>query len=249
MFTTEYLSSIILSALAVLLILPIHEFAHGLCAYALGDPTAKNSGRLTLNPIKHLDLFGSLCLVLFHFGWAKPVPVNARYFKKPKRDFALVALAGPVVNLLVAFLCVPILLLLPQLYVSTYVAGSFLTKFIYTVYLFMSIFLSVNIGLAIFNLLPIPPLDGSRILCAFLPPKAVHWLLRNERNIYIAMIAWLLLGDVVSSALLSVPFVASNPALSFVASLFSLTDWLAKLNILLSDLMFSFWRLIPALNI
>ena len=249
MFTLDYLGSVILSALAVLLILPIHEFAHGLAAYALGDPTAKDSGRLTLNPIKHLDLFGSICLVLFHFGWAKPVPVNARYFEKPKRDFALVALAGPLVNILLALLSVPLWLALRNLYISTFEAEAFLSTFIYTCLQFIGIFHSVNLGLAIFNLLPIPPLDGSRILSAFLPRKALLWMIRNERTIYFVMLGWLFAGDIVASALLSVPFVAANPALSFVASLFSITDWLAELNMLISDLMFSLWELIPAFNI
>ena len=94
----------VLSALAVLLILTLHEYAHALTAYKLGDPTAKNMGRLTLNPIKHLDPFGAICMIFFHFGWAKPVPINARYFKNPKRDFALTARAGPLSNMFFAFI-------------------------------------------------------------------------------------------------------------------------------------------------
>jgi Zn-dependent protease len=93
-----------LSALAVLIILPIHEFAHGYAAYKLGDNTAKNLGRLSLNPLRHLDPIGALCMVVFHFGWAKPVPINARNFKYPKRDFAIVAMAGPLANLLLSLL-------------------------------------------------------------------------------------------------------------------------------------------------
>ena len=96
----------IFSFLAVMIILPVHEFAHGYAAYKLGDNTARNLGRLTLNPIKHFDIVGCLCLILFHFGWAKPVPINPRNFRNPKRDFALTALAGPLSNLLLAFISV-----------------------------------------------------------------------------------------------------------------------------------------------
>ena len=93
----------ILSALAALIILTVHEFSHGYVAFRLGDDTAKNAGRLSLNPLKHLDLFGTISLVLFRFGWAKPVPINPRNFKNPKRDFALTALAGPLSNLILSF--------------------------------------------------------------------------------------------------------------------------------------------------
>ena len=108
--------SLALSALAVLIILPIHEFAHGYMAYKLGDNTARDMGRLSLNPMRHLDPLGALCMVVFHFGWAKPVPINPRNFKKPKRDFALTALAGPLSNLLMAFFSSFIYLLLNAIF-------------------------------------------------------------------------------------------------------------------------------------
>lgn len=249
MLDLEYFTSVILSILAILIILPIHELAHGYAAYKLGDPTAKNLGRLTLNPLKHLDLFGTISLVLFHFGWAKPVPVNARNLKKPRRDFAIVSLAGPVANLLLAFFVLPLWLTLGNLFVDTYAVNSFLTNFLGTMLDFISVFHSVNLGLAVFNLLPVPPLDGSHVLSACLPPKASFWLHRNERTIYIVLLVWLFGGEIVANALLSVPFVAANPALSFIASLFHLSYWLAKLNALLSNLMISFWTLIPAFRI
>ena len=96
--------TLILTAFATIITLTVHEFSHGYMAYKLGDPTAKNLGRLTLNPIKHIDPIGAVCMLFFHVGWAKPVPISLRYFKKPKRDFALTALAGPVSNLVIAIL-------------------------------------------------------------------------------------------------------------------------------------------------
>ena len=107
---------------AVLLVIIFHELAHGVAAYKLGDPTAKRMGRLSLNPLKHLDPIGAVCMVLFHFGWAKPVPVDMRYFRDPKRDMAITALAGPLCNLICAFLAVPLYLLLEKRYISVAIA-------------------------------------------------------------------------------------------------------------------------------
>ena len=106
----------LLSAAAVLIILTIHEVSHGYVAYRLGDPTARFMGRLSLNPMKHIDPIGAICMVLFHFGWAKPVPINTRFFRNPKRDMALTALAGPLSNFLLAFFVLPIYLLLELAY-------------------------------------------------------------------------------------------------------------------------------------
>lgn len=245
MLDIEYISSLILSLLSVLLILPLHELAHGFVAYKLGDPTAKNLGRLTLNPIKHLDPLGALSLVFLRVGWAKPVPINTRYFKKPKRDMALVALAGPLSNLILAFLLVPLWLGLRNLYVSTYVDASLLSRVLYTLINFIGILHSINISLAIFNLIPIPPLDGSRILSAFLPTKANMWIYRNERKIYFALLIWLFAGSLMQNVLLSFPLVSRNPILSFVAKILSLSDLLGILSQYLSDAMFSLWSLIP----
>lgn len=187
----------------VLLSLSVHEAAHGYVAYKLGDPTAHNLGRLSLNPLKHLDPIGALCMVFFRFGWAKPVPISTRYFKKPKRDMALSALAGPVSNLLLAFI---------TYIISAYVAhfgtagehfmqwnGSvyFLSdygKFFYVLYLFFSNFYWLNISLAVFNLLPVPPLDGSRILFVLLPDKLYFGIMKYEQYIYLALMACLVFG-------------------------------------------------------
>ena len=149
-------------AVVVVTALPVHELAHGLVADRLGDHTAREQGRLTLNPFAHLDLFGTLALLLFGFGWAKPVPVNPSHFKKPKRDMALTALAGPLSNILLAL----ILMVVFKVYMfygninST--AGLMFGQIIYTI-------LWTNLTLAVFNLLPVPPLDGAKILDAVLP--------------------------------------------------------------------------------
>ncbi len=241
----SYASQIIFSALAALIALTVHEAAHGYTAYRLGDPTAKSLGRLTLNPIKHIDPFGAICMVLFHFGWAKPVPINPRYFKKPKRDFALTALAGPVSNLLLALISALGYLLLFKGFGGvvfnsdlTYKLALNLTVFVYT-------FHAVNLGLAVFNLIPVPPLDGSRLLNVILPTRLYFKVMRYERQIYLALVGWLLLGDIVKTALLSVPLIASSSVLSAVAGIFSLSDVLGLLMVKLSGLIFSFWELFP----
>jgi Zn-dependent protease len=243
------ISYYILSALAVLIILTLHEFAHGYTAYKLGDNTARSMGRLTLNPLAHLDPFGALCLVLFHFGWAKPVPINPRNFKNPKRDFALTALAGPLFNIILAFISAFLYLVM----LSIFSKISFASKFLYQIALntlkFIFIFHSINIGLGIFNLIPVPPLDGSRILNVVLPPKIYFGIMRHERKIYWVLISWLLLGTYVYRAALSIPFVSASPVLSAIARFFSLSDILGDLFSLISGAMLDFWRLIPFLNI
>jgi Zn-dependent protease len=154
--------------IAVLLFaVTIHEYAHGRVALALGDPTAKNAGRLTLNPITHIDPIGAICLIFFNFGWAKPVPVNMRYFKDIRRDTVLMALAGPVSNLTVAFIA--------GLILQFYLPQSPLYQVLLIYMLIM------NIGLGLFNLLPIPPLDGSHVLENILPPSAA-WRFHQIRS-------------------------------------------------------------------
>lgn len=240
---------LILSALATLITLSIHEFSHALCAYKLGDHTAKYNGRLTINPLKHLDPLGALCMVLFRFGWAKPVPIDPRNFKNHKRDFALCALAGPLSNLLIAFFA-------SFIYVFTY---SSLKDVSFTNNLtlqiaqnsldFLFIFHRINIGLAIFNLIPIPPLDGSRILNAVLPRKLYFKIMKYERTIYLILIGWLFFGYIVSEALLRIPFIAANPTLVFIAKIFSLSDILSYAFNFVSEIMFDFWALFPFLCI
>lgn len=162
-----------LRIVAVLLCLVVHEVCHGLAAYWLGDPTAKQSHRLSLNPIHHLDPFGLLMMVVVGFGWAKPVPVDPRYFRKPKQGMALTALAGPVSNLLLA-----LLLLLFSRLIYDFAPYSDLWNLLFG---FLLDTAGLSIGLGVFNLVPIPPLDGSKVLAAFLPDHAYFQLMRYER--------------------------------------------------------------------
>ena len=159
--------------LGVLLCLTVHETCHGLAAYALGDPTAKRMHRLSFNPLHHIDWLGLASMFLCGFGWAKPVPVDMRYFKNPKRGMALTALAGPASNfLLVVLCCIP----LRWIYWSAEV-----TAFLLWLYDFLLTLVLMNLGLGLFNLLPIPPLDGSKVLFALLPDRAYLQLMRYER--------------------------------------------------------------------
>lgn len=239
----------VLLALCVLITLSIHELSHGYAAYKLGDPTAKNLGRLTLNPIKHIDPIGALCMLFFRFGWAKPVPINMRYFKNPRRDFAITALAGPLSNLILAFISGFIYLLVYALCRDMIFAEKdFVFYLLQNTLNFFLILHSVNVGICIFNLIPVPPLDGSRLLTALLPPKIYFKIMRNERYIYIGFLVWLLLGSYVSYALLSVPFIAGNSVLSAIAKVFSLSDMISYLIGLVSDGILNLFRLIPFLR-
>ncbi len=168
------LRDILLRVAAVFLCLTIHETCHGLAAYALGDPTAKRAHRLSLNPLRHIDWLGLLMMVVAGFGWAKPVPVNPNYFKKPKQGMAVTALAGPVSNLLLAIL---LLLIARGVYIRAALTGSFSA----TWFAFLLDTASLSVGLGLFNLVPIPPLDGSKVLAVLLPDKAYDWLMHYER--------------------------------------------------------------------
>lgn len=238
----------ILSALAAIVALTLHEFAHGYAAYKMGDNTAKNMGRLSFNPLKHLDIVGAICLILFKIGWAKPVPVNARNFKNPKRGFAITALAGPLTNILLGFLTVGLYLLYFALLRNVDFEEGFVYNLAQTFADFLYIFLTINIGLGIFNLIPVPPLDGSRILNVVLPPKAYFGIMKHERKIYLFVIIWLLAGNVLCRAVRSVPLVQSTPWLYDLSIIFSLSDLLGLAIGGLRELFVDFWELIPYLK-
>lgn len=175
------LTDFFLSALAILLCLTIHEVSHGLAAYALGDPTAKSQKRLSLNPLRHLDPFGTLMMLVAGFGWAKPVPVDMRYFKKPKLGMAITALAGPASNFVTAYVATLLYAALVPLYLRGGQEG------LYLAINFLWVLVSMSVGLGIFNLIPIPPLDGSKILEGILPDRMYYTILRYERFGMIAL--------------------------------------------------------------
>lgn len=182
----------LMSVIPALICITLHELSHGYVAYRLGDTTAKDAGRLTLNPIKHIDLLGLVMMVAFKFGWAKPVPVDMRRFKNPKRDMAICALAGPASNVIICciFLFIFGICYLPLYEKNTGFAQS-LTQMIYTT-------AYLSIALAVFNIIPIPPLDGSKVLFSFMSNESYYKLMRYERYgmiILLALIATDILGN------------------------------------------------------
>ena len=181
MFAIENIAYTISKVIAALLAIMGHEVSHGLAAYRLGDPTARRAGRFTFNPLRHIDPVGLLMLIFLGFGWAKPVPVDMRYFQKPKRDMALTALAGPVSNFLMAWLGLMLLHLVPFLP----------QQFTEVAWIFLYTLVMINIGLGVFNLIPFPPLDGSKIAGSLLPDRWYYRQLQGER--YGAVILMVLL--------------------------------------------------------
>jgi len=181
-------SQILATLFVIFCILPLHEYAHAWAASKLGDNTARYGGRLSLNPMVSFDPFGALFLLLFGFGWAKPVPIDTRYFKKPKRDMALTALAGPLSNFLAAWvgalIYFGIVAGIKAAYGSTLMTPAFVSDF-------FSAYVGINVALAVFNLIPVPPLDGSKILGAFLSDRALYNYYRYQ-NI-IVMVAFVVL--------------------------------------------------------
>ena len=176
---------LLLSAVASLFCITVHELSHGYAAYRLGDPTAKNAGRLSLNPIKHIDLFGFLMMLVAHVGWAKPVPVDMRYFKEPKKGMALTALAGPLSNVVLALLILAMGSLL-----LWFAPDSIVTAYLV---LFLCYTAVLSAGLGLFNLIPIPPLDGAKIFYAVLPDRLYRTMLYYERYVRfgVLILAWL----------------------------------------------------------
>ena len=180
------LLTLLIIAAASLLCIALHELSHGFVAWRLGDPTAKNAGRLTLNPIKHLDLFGLLMMLIAKVGWAKPVPVDMRYFKHPKQGMAITALAGPAANFLTALAATAAASLI------YHVAP--LRPVWVAVLCFLSNMSLLGVGMGLFNLIPISPLDGSKILFALLPNRIYYKILRYEKYVMGLLIVLVLLG-------------------------------------------------------
>lgn len=185
----DYQAALVLMirALAALLCLTVHESCHGLAAWYLGDPTARDSGRLSFNPLRHIDPFGFLLLIVAGFGWARPVPVNPSYFRNPKRGMALTALAGPVSNFLMALCSAGVLSLLYNLNLGRTEPG-------FWVMAAFAVLLWLNLGLGIFNLFPIPPLDGAKVFFSFLPNRLYGYMLRYERYIMLLLFALVFLN-------------------------------------------------------
>ena len=199
----------LLVVIAAVLSITIHETCHGYVAWRLGDPTAKRAGRLTLNPLKHIDIVGLVLLAVAKFGWAKPVPVDMRYFRHPKRGMALTALAGPVSNVLLALAA---LLIRSVLLFFLWKSGeSALLWYLIDLTAYLAI---ISAGLAVFNIFPIPPLDGSKVLFSLLPDQAYFRLMHYEQYGMIVLAAALLLG------LLDTPLgFLRNGLLSFLQSI------------------------------
>lgn len=195
--STDMLLMYLVRLMIILLINPLHEFAHAFTAHKLGDDTAKNRGRMTIDPIAHIEPFGALLLLLMGFGWAKPVPVNPANFKHRNRDMMLVSIAGPLSNLIAAFAGMAALQMCGGLknWVDIgmwwcYTDGSSESYLAWMLYCFVD----VNLLLCLFNLLPVPPLDGSRVLNYFLPPRASLWFMTNSRIFYGLMFFLMLTG-------------------------------------------------------
>ncbi|MBR6548805.1 MAG: site-2 protease family protein [Clostridia bacterium] len=205
----DYLSAIAFvfsAAMVIFLVLPFHEYAHAFAANKLGDPTARYQGRLSLNPMRHIDWFGAALIMLAGFGWAKPVPVNTRYFKRPKWDMALTALAGPVSNLLMAIVALLLKNIVLTIGVNTetmfalsgdvvgYISNQTESLIVYFFYVFFMFLATINVALAVFNLLPIPPLDGSRLLTAFLPNRLYYTIMQYEQYIMMGLFVLIFMG-------------------------------------------------------
>ena len=193
---------------AVFIGFSFHEFAHALAANAMGDDTAKLSGRLTLDPLSHIDPIGIIMLVRFRFGWAKPVPINPANFSNRKKGIILVSLAGPMMNFLIALITLFI-------YAALYYKFGFINEIVDSI--LINIYL-INIGLGIFNLIPLPPLDGSKILAGFLPVKLEYSFYKYERYSYILLLFLIFTNTI--DYILGPMFLYTERSISYIVGLF-----------------------------
>ncbi len=203
--TFESIRTVILQVIAIFLVIVLHEVAHGYVAYRLGDPTAKQQGRLTLNPLAHIDPVGTILipialivLGLPAFGWAKPVPVNPRHFRNPLRGMMIVALAGPATNFILAGVGIGIVRLLVNLVPMPLLMDATTSALlVQSLLLFMVMFAVYNVVIGVYNLIPVPPLDGSRILLYFLPPRAKQvWIGLERYGLILILLVFLLVGRI-----------------------------------------------------
>lgn len=176
---------------AILIAMTLHEMAHGFVSYKLGDPTPKEDGRLSLNPFRHLDPLGALCMLLFGFGWAKPVMVDSRYYDDEKTGMMWTAIAGPLMNIIVAFVMLLLSALIMNVSSPWVIASNDVLGYLYRLCIITA---QLNISLGIFNLIPLPPLDGSKVLASLLPDQLYYKVLANERYFAFGLFILLYMG-------------------------------------------------------